>query len=305
MKYIPNSVSRFGHISALKLKASSPTLLVVTGVVGFGVTAVMAAKASRRAEPVIDQHHKSRIQINELALTTAQERKDTIALYRETGIDLMRVYGPTIVVGTASAASILYGHRLLRGRHVATLLAYSGLQEQFAEYRSRVVKTLGADAERDIYDGAHGQWVEDPDHKGEYKLAPVFSDDADLDSFLRPWIDVRNSNCSLDPTSTRLFLDGTQNWANMMLSTQGVVYLNQILKKLDLPECPEGQVSGWLRDGDGDRYIDFGIHTSNDPQTIAFREGKSREVRLNFNIDGNIFGQLMESKHGKPLRELI
>lgn len=297
MKFVPNAVSRFGGRAYLKLNAASPTILVVSGVVGFGATAVMAAKAARRAEPVLDDHKKARIQINATTETSEDEQKQVVALYKETTVRLARVYGPTILVGTMSASSILYGHKILKGRHVASLLAYSGLQDQFMDYRGRVARTLGEQAEQDIYNGAHGEWVEDPDHKGEYKLAPIY-DGENVPSYLTPWFDERNDNCRIDPISNYLFLKGVQSHANNLLEIRGYVFLNEVLKALGFPETPEGQVAGWLRNsGKGDNFVDFGFMTNSDPKVLDFLEGRTREVRLNFNIDGNIYEMMMDDKY--------
>ena len=293
MKFVPKAVTRAAGMSALKFKAKSPTILVVAGVVGFGATAVMAARASRAAEPVLDNHAKNRMQLAETATSEELERKQVINLYMETAGQLARVYGPTIAVGTISAASVLYGHKLLQRRHVATLLAYSGLQDQFLAYRNRIARTLGEDAERDIYNGAHGEWLEDPDHKGEYKLAPVFEDDGSS-NFLRPWIDEANNNCFVDPNRTRMFLDGAQNHMNNLLQARGYLFLNEVLGALGLSQVPEGQVAGWLLNGDGDNTVDFGYSSlSNDPNTIDFVQGRSRTVQLNFNVDGNIYAEML------------
>lgn len=297
MKLVPTAVSRFAGLSRVKINNASPTLLVVGGVIGFGATAIMAAKASRRAEPVVEDHQKARIQIAETSLSKEDERKNVISLYRHTSLEMVRVYGPTVVVGTASAASILYGHKLLSRRHVATLMAFSGLQDQFAAYRSRVAKTLGVDAERDIYDGAHGEWIEDPDHKGEYKLQPVWDEDG-TPSYFRPWFDERNDNCQLDPSLSLMFLESVEKHANVKLNINGVVYLNEVLAACGIDEVPEGQVAGWLAQGDGDRYIDFGLN-SNDPATQEFRNGFRRDVRLNFNCDGNVNATILAAKYDR------
>lgn len=302
MKYVPKSVTRIAGNTALKLRATSPTILVVTGVVGFGVTAVMAAKASRKAEKPIEEFHKERFAIQHAGLTEQQEKSEIIALYRTTGLDLAKVYGPTVVVGTLSAASILYGHQLLSRRHVATMLAYSGLQEQFLAYRGRVAKTIGEKLEEDIYNGAHGEWVEDPDHKGEYKLEPIWDGSLDHDSYLRPWFDEANPNWTRDPVQRKMFLTSCQSYANNRLEIYGHVMLNEVLDGLGFPRQPEGFVAGWLRRPDGSSYIDFGLLASRDPEVIDFLEGRRSSVRLNFNIDGDVQALMLNEKYrGKEL----
>jgi len=278
------------------VSAKSPTILVVSGVVGLGAAAVMAARATRKIDPVIESHQKERWDIKAHMPATQVEKKEQqrklFDLYMNTGWELGKIYGPTILVGSLSAVSVLYGHRILQRRHAASLAAYSSLFELFTSYRKRVAQTVGEEKERAIYDGATLQYVEDPDHKGEYKLEPKFPDEAEV-TYLRPWFGPDNPNWVNDPISTFSFLKGVQQHMNNVLNTRGYVFLNDVLDALRLPQVKQGQVAGWLlKDvGEGDGFIDFGLY-SDDPHTVAFRDGMSKTVQLHFNIDGNIYDLL-------------
>lgn len=294
---MPKGITRAGTRSALKLRKSSPTILVVAGVVGFGATVIMAARATKHVEPIIETHKAAREEIGYISRTAPkkvrrEQQIQTTGLYYNTCVELAKVYGPTIVVGTLSAASILYGHRILKGRHVATMAAYSGLMEQFSAYRGRVQDTLGEKAERDIYNGAHGTWVEDPDHKGEYKLQPTYKSD-DVEQFLRPWFDETNAYYSRDPETSKMWLTAVQKHVNDLFQTRGHMFLNEVLDALHMPRCAEGQQLGWVFEADtGDNFIDFGFMTSDEPNTVAFRNGVEKNVRLNFNVDGVVWDMI-------------
>jgi hypothetical protein len=297
MKYVPVSLSRFAGRSLLKANAASPTILVVAGVVGLGATAVMAAKATRKIDPVLDKHKKDRVLISNTLYTNNRERQQALLhLYTGTATNLTKIYGPTLAVGSISAASVLCGHKILRGRHIATMAAYSGLAEEFRSYRRRVAQTWGEEAEKDIHNGAHGEWEEDPDHKGEYKLKPKFGEIPE--SYLRPFFDEVNPNFTKDPVANYLFLKGVQAHMNHRLEAFGHVFLNDVYDALGMPRCREGAVAGWLHKPNdpnhkGDNFVDFGFMSSRDPQAIAFRNGEERAVRLNFNIDPDvIFDQI-------------
>lgn len=293
MKFVPKRVSRLGHRSALKISKKSPTILVVGGVIGGAVTVVMAARASRKAEVVMDAHRKERVEIGEVPAKGSvpkevrrEKQTEVLELYYNTTLQLTKVYGPTFVVGTLSGGSILWGHRILTGRHMATLAAYSGLSEQFAAYRNRVAKTIGERAEKDVYNGAFGEYVEDPEHKGEYKMKPNWSEaDVNLD-YCRPWFDETNINHKRDPEINRFWLTGVQSHMNQLLMTRGHLFLNEVFDALHMERCAEGQVMGWVLDNpEGDSFVDFGFMTSEDPQTAAFNDGMTADVRLNFNVD--------------------
>lgn len=293
MKFVPKFASRFSYRSALKIRAKSPTLLVVAGVVGLGATSVLAARATLKLDPVLAKHHNARARLGDVKESPTGS-KDLVRLYGATTLELGKLYGPTIFVGTCSAVAVLGGHRILTTRHMATMAAYSGLAEQFATYRSRVSNTIGEELERSIYEGAHGQWVEDPDHPGEYKLKAVFPENSEEQGYLRPWFDEANVNWTRDPIVNYNFLKGVQTHMNNMLQIRGHVFLNDVREALHLPRVPEGQIVGWLWNNEnGDNYIDFGFMTGQSPHTVAFRNGAERTVRLNFNVDpGMIWNQI-------------
>jgi len=288
MKYVPKNLTRFGHRQLLKLDKNSPTILVVSGVVGLGVTAVMAAAATRKLDPILESHSKRRIEIDVLTTDKRTEQKKIVKLYSETALELTALYGPTLLVGTLSAAGVLHGHRILKGRHIATMAAYTGLMEQYQSYRARVAETIGPELERDLYAGAVGKWEEDPEHPGEAKLKAKF--DGKHTSYLQPIFDESNPNWTTDPTSNYLFLKGVQSHMNRLLDMRGHLFLFEVYDALGIPRSKETIVSGWLLNGDnGDGYVDFGFMTDKSPQATMFRNGAERSVWLNFNIDGVIW----------------
>jgi hypothetical protein len=288
MKYIPKSVTRFGYRHLLTVKKHSPTVMVVGGVVGLGVTSVMAARATRNIDPILDKHAKQRIDIAVDAISEKDEQRQVVRLYSDTAWELGKLYAPTIAVGTISAMSVLSGHKILQTRHIATMAAYTGLMEQYQAYRARVAETVGPELERDIYGGAVGKWEEDPNRPGEYKMKPSYGEQTA--NYLRPFFDEANDNWTTDPTSNFYFLKGVQAHANNLLQARGYLFLSEVYKDLGMPPTKETIVSGWMLDSDtGDGFVDFGFMTDQSPQGIMFRNGAERSVRLNFNIDGVIW----------------
>lgn len=293
-KYIPKRLTRFVGKSSVKLSKHTPTILVVGGTAGLVATAFVAARAVRKAEPILAQHRAERANVGSVPPkgggVNPERRKEVqvqiLEIYYNTSLELVKVYGPAIVLGTLSAASILYGHKLIHGRHLATLAAYSGLSEQFASYRGRVRQTLGEKAEKDIFNGAHGEYVEDSDHKGEFKLQPVWND-GDPSPSLRPWFDETNEYFRQDPEVNKMWLTGVQTHINQLFQVKGHMFLNEVKDALNMPRTPDGQVLGWvLGAGTGDNFVDFGFLANDDPNTVAFRNGETARVQLNFNVDG-------------------
>lgn len=289
MRYVSKSITKFGHQNLLKLQKNSPTIFVISGVVGLGATAVMAAIATRKIEPILEDHAKSRMAVSESVYHSQRvEQLEVVKVYADTAWELGRLYAPTIVVGTLSTASVLHGHKILKTRHIATMAAYTGLMEQYQAYRARVSETLGVEMERDIYNGAVGKYEEDPDHKGEYKMKSKFVDGPA--NYLRPFFDESNDNWTTDASSNLYFLRGVQAHANNLLQARGYLFLSEVYRDLGIPPTKETIVAGWLLDSDrGDGFVDFGFMTDQSPEAIMFRNGAERSVRLNFNIDGVIW----------------
>ncbi len=294
MKLIPGAVTRVGGRALLKMNASSPTILVVAGVVGLGATAVLAAKATRRLDPIVDQHQKDRALIETTVYQDNNARtKDLVKLYTHTSVELTKLYGPTLFIGTTSAIAVLGGHRILHGRQLATMAAYSGLADQFNSYRKRVMMTLGEDVERGIFDGAHGVMEEDPDHKGEYNLVPKFDSSLNPENFLRPWFDETNPNWTNDANANYLFLKGVQAHMNRLLEIRGWLFVNDVYDALYIPRTGAGQAAGWLyNSAGGDNFVDFGFMSGIDPHTVAFRNHVENTVRLNLNAEGIIWDKI-------------
>lgn len=293
MKFVPTAVTRFGHHTLLRASKHSPTILVVSGVVGLGATAIMAAKATRKIDPVLDDHAKQRINIEVENLPKKQHQRALLDLYTNTGWRLGKIYAPSIFVGATSAVSVLGGHRILVGRHVASMAAYSGLFNEFKAYRDRVRATFGEEQERALQEGGKLEWVEDPDHKGEYKLKASFPERLDQ-AYLRPWFEPPNTNCTPHPAANFAFLQGVQSYMNVLLNSRGHVFLNEVLDALDMARVPYGQKLGWLSDKYGgiDCFIDFGYTDSANPHTLDFLDGKVTTVQLNFNVDGEIYEKI-------------
>jgi hypothetical protein len=64
--------------------------------------------------------------------------------------------------------------------------------------------------------------------------------------------------------------------------------LNEVYDSLGLERSQAGQIVGWSLDGNGDGYVDFGIHDIADESNRAFVNGLEHTVFLDFNVDGPI-----------------
>ena len=78
-----------------------------------------------------------------------------------------------------------------------------------------------------------------------------------------------------------------QSMFNDKLRANGHVFLNEVYDALGFKRTPAGSVVGWVWNGDGDGYVDFGLWQL-DPAHKDFVNAWEKCVLLDFNVDGDI-----------------
>lgn len=86
-----------------------------------------------------------------------------------------------------------------------------------------------------------------------------------------------------------MFLQGIERFMNDALIVRGHVFLNEIYDMLGINRSSAGAIVGWIKNGEGDSYIDFGMRNkSNDDLLLDLEKG----LRLEFNVDGVIYDKI-------------
>lgn len=104
------------------------------------------------------------------------------------------------------------------------------------------------------------------------------------DYFVREF-DKKNPNWAKEVAYNHLFLQAQQNYFNELLNREGFVFLNEVLYCLGFDRTPAGAITGWLKKGSGDGFIDFGI----DGMDV---DNPTAPIELTFNVDGVIFTEI-------------
>ena len=281
----------------LKLKAVkySPEMLVGAGIAGMIAGAVMACKATIKAKDILDESRETIKKIHEVAndkqyedsYTEEDKKKDLATVRLQTGIKLAKTYAPAVLVGVAGVAGVLSGHHLLHMRLASLAAAYTALDESFKGYRKRVAEKLGEEAEDQL---KHGVKAEEKAAEGKKKREPVLGNPADGDPYTAFFGPMCFSFEKGNPSANLKFLQDQQSFLNRKLQSQGFLFLNDVLRTLDLPMTRAGQIVGWVYDPerpDIDCYIDFGLGRK-DEMVKRFRQGLEDGVWLEFNCDGPI-----------------
>lgn len=302
---IMNGLNRAFGRTGLKLKKHSPEILVGLGLIGTVASTVMACKATLKVNEITDETKENIDKIHialEKGVTEAGEeytvedsKKDLTITYVQTGVKLARNYGPAIVVGTLSVASILTGHNMLRKRYIATAAAYTLVDKSFKDYRSRVIERFGKELDQELRYNIKAKEVEEieVDEKGKEKIVKKTVKEIDPNA-VSDYAFFFCEGChgwSKDPEFNLMFLKRQQAWANDLLKSRGHLFLNELRDMLGLGRTQAGNVVGWIYDEknpNGDNYVDLGLFNQDDERVRAFVNGWERNILIDPNVDGNI-----------------
>lgn len=299
---IMKSVNGVASKTVMKLKKHSPEILVVAGIAGTVVSAVLACKATTKAAEILDETKGTLDTIHEgmetgaingQEYTTEDGKKDTVVVYAQTGMKLAKLYAPAIILGTLSITSILASNNILRKRNVALGAAYAAIDKRFKEYRGRVIERFGEQVDTELKYGIKAKKFEeievDPETGKEKKVKKtVMVADPNLQSDYAVYFDSKSRNYETNPDYNRMFLKAQQAFANDKLQTRGHLFLNEVLDDLDLPRTPAGQIVGWTKDGP-DGYVNFRI-VEVERETEDGRHEPA--LLLDFNVEGNIWEKM-------------
>lgn len=307
----------FNKVS-VQIKKNSPAILVSAGVVGAVVSTVMACKATTKVEGILAESKKNIDTIHEAAnnkelvesgkYTVQDSKKDLAVVYTKTGIELIKLYAPSVVLGALSVGSILASHRILNQRNLAITSAYAIVDKSFKDYRNRVKERYGEEVEREIKHNIKAKVIEKTvvDENGEEKKETetikyvdentgVFNEQVSEHARV---FDESNEYFTGDAEYNMTFLKQNERYANDLLRARGkngVLFLNEVYDMLGFQRTRAGQVVGWVNNGDSeesDGYVDFGLTDVNRKSVKDFINGYEQIVLLDFNVDGIVYDKL-------------
>lgn len=301
-------VSRNFNKFGLKVRKASPEILIVAGAVGVVASAVMACKATLKLDEVLEEPKEKIEKIHECLnneefmssgkYTEEDGKKDLLTVYVQGGMQVAKLYAPSVILGTLSLGAILTSHHILRSRNIALVAAYATIERGFKDYRGRVVERFGKRVDYELKNNIKAMEIEkvETDDEGNEKVIKESQDvvqaPSEKYSEYARFFDIGNPNWQKDATLNLAFLRNVEKYMNDRLRTKGHVFLNEVYDALGIPRTKEGQIVGWIYSKDnpvGDNYIDFGIYDVYKPATADFVNGYERSILLDFNLDGNIW----------------
>lgn len=313
MKFkVPRAISRLVAQKELLASDKAPKVLFVGGVVGMVGSTVLACRATLKLEDVLDQMQRDREQAKDVkrhidggahsegstgrvTYTDAEYRRD-LSIIASRGVgNVIRLYGPSILLGTVSIAALTKSHNLLQERNVALIAAYTAVDSAFHRYRERVIDRYGEQADRELRFETEEVDILD-EETGEIVTTTRITD-APGSPYSRFYAEWSSRNWSPDPDINLMFLSTQQNWLNDRLRTRGHVFLNEVYDVLGLAHTRAGSQVGWRwRKDSGDDFIDFGIWDGVNEAVNDFFHGTEGEILLDFNVDGIIWDKIDETE---------
>lgn len=315
VKKIAAPVGKVAAKVSFKVKKHSPEILLGVGIVGIGVTVVTACKATLKAGDILDEYAEAKEKIEEAKeaskekgdgkYTEADEKKDKIIAYKDMAIGFAKLYWPSAAVGALSVGCILWSYGIMKKREIGLISAYTALQEGFKRYRAGVVEKYGKEVDKELRTGlkAEKKFVtrtdEDGNQKTEEEEVMTIDDAKMLDSmyFTKLFSESTSTQYTRgDSYYNEAFLKAQEAYFNQLLGARGYVFLSEVMTALGLKVTPESILTGWIKEGNGDGFVDFGIvPVASESGDSVLKTGRivktwnQKDFMLDFNVDGVIW----------------
>lgn len=289
MKLIPDGVTRTIAHNILVAKKNSPHIFFVGGVVGVVSSAVLACRATLKLEAALDEIKNDIQEVKALRDDPApdsqypdgQYTRDLGYVYGKSVQKIGRLYGPSVLIGAVSISALTGSHIQMTRRNAALTATLAAVSKAYNEYRLRIQEELGEERELEVYRGIK-------DEKNDKKEVVQVTDPNGWSPYAR-FFDEANVNWQKDAELNRIFIQCQQNYANHRLRARGHVFLNEVYDSLGMERSRAGAVVGWVVDGDGDGYIDFGLFEA---RSSRFVNNLERSIILDFNVDGIVYDKI-------------
>lgn len=306
---IMTKASRLMGKVSLQFKKHSPEIFMVAGIAGTVASTVLACKATRKIDEILDQTKEDVNTIhaamevgyaNDKEYTQEDGNKDLTITYARTGVQLVKLYAPSVALGALSITSIVAGHKILKKRNIALAAAYAVVDKSFKDYRGRVVERFGEALDKELRYNIKAKEIEEVvvDENGNQaieKKTVTEIDEIPAHSEYARFFDEGSPDWQKNSEYNLMFLRRQQDYANEILKARGHIFLNEVYDMLGIPRTQTGQVVGWIYDEknpNGDNYVDFGIYDVKDLAKRNFVNGFERNILLDFNVDGTIYDKI-------------
>lgn len=250
-------------IGSVKLGArrNAPELLLAGALITGTATVITASRATLKAGEIHAHLNEDKASLEYLIQSGGITDENAKAVIRKTytqyGLELAKTYAVPVALYAGTVAMIFASYKIQKNRQLALSASLAACT---AAYNTLVNKLKNGAAfgltAKEVMDGVQAREVVDPE-TGEVKIEKYQAEAIDT-SVYHVRFDRYSAAWEKDKFQNECTLRSEENWANDMLRCQGYLFLNDVYDRLGLPRTKTGQIVGWLLNGEGDGFVDFG-----------------------------------------------
>lgn len=313
-----------------KVKAKSPTILVVAGVVGLVGAGIAACKqTSKELNKVLEEHKKDvqalkdirdgKVVLNDITTeeyAATKYKKHLTHVYLRTVAKLAKVYAVPLLMAALSVTSILTGHGILNKWHLNAVAEVYAVRETLNDYRERVKGKIGDEAEKLLFLDAEKAIVTDKvtdengEEKEESREALVGTGAGDhLYTYEVSEKTMKGFYHFNHPSSVETMLKHLLSSANNQMELHDMFFLADYMrhhwKDEYLAKHPEVFTDGWMRNNPlAAKQIDDVAPIVADLVRVS---GPQEPVRytITFNAQGNIVKAMAANKNKEKMAKKL
>ena len=283
---------------AIKASKKAPTVLIIGGVCGVAVSTVLACKATLKVNDILEEA-KQNIDNVHKALeddSISEEQYSKADSVKDLGIKLAKLYGPAVLIGTASLVSIVYSHNLLKKRNASLVAAYTMLDASYKQYRKGVKEVFGADVDKGLELGIvrkNENFKEKENAEKPYVIDHALLKENVSDEY-KIIFDEGDRGWENDHFYNMCHLEAKQAYATILLTNRGYLFLNEVYDLIGHEKTKQGQLIGWFYDPNDptkQNHVSFGLEEFRKYYEMAVRDEAADHpagIILHFNPDGFI-----------------
>lgn len=308
---IKETIVRNASMGLLKVRKYAPEILTAGAILSGGASLALTVKQTLTVEPCFEpvtsykaklaEHEEEYEEIldwyeehkdepdcpvpPEIEYTEEMRRKDTVIVYSQAAVNLLKHYALPLAFAAISGACILGLYKVWKARYTAVVAAYTSLQGLFEKYKDAVREKHGETAEKEVTALAVDKMTEKLETQDGVMKKKVYRQGSQYARFF----DESSVYFKRTAGENISFLGRQQALANQMLKINGSLFLNEVYDILGFPRTKAGSVVGWVHEVGREHEVDFGFWDLNDERKRAFINGWENAVLLDFNVDGVIY----------------
>ena len=219
------------NTAKLTVAKHSPIILTTVGVVGLGVTAVLAYKSRNKVEAVVEQIEadaEAGIEIDKV----------------EVGKGMIEALWLPISVGVASTACVLLAQKIQVNRIKTLAGALAVQQAQNVYFENKYKAEHGEEAFVKFATPTSKEEVETVDAKGKTKKTTV-EVRQELDKTIGQWYDESQEYAADDHSYNMSYIESVEERLQGILFQRGSLMLNEVREALGFERIRNGALLGW------------------------------------------------------------